>query len=102
MTDSQDKLSDEQLTFLAEFAGGTRQCEPPHDTELWYFPDNSQEIYRADWNPLLPAHGWLILKAYVEKVGVVGLLQVIKNLRTIDEFWEIVCEAALGTRKDGG
>ncbi len=104
------KLTGGQRVWLAEFAGGVRgqrfkvtNATPPGTWHhaAWCFPDGTK-IDIADWNPLLPAHGWLVLKALAEKTGW-GFIMEQLYLRTSKakfDFWGEIIAAALATRKD--
>ncbi len=125
MTESQDKLSLADKDWLAEFAGaklrprieglGSHRAE---DEELyWKFPDGSMIPYEDDlrgcktWNPLLPEHGWLILKALVEKQEESTDFEKWSSawikigwaveLDGAEFLWPAVSVVALATRKDG-
>ena len=127
------KLSQADLIFLAKFAGGTRPyeevCRLNGTAAYWYFPDptNKQELVRLstlNFDPAEnPAHGWLVLKALMEKeqkrlekqtapqqrwarMGAHSVMESLTSraLHPMHEpfyIWPAVVDAALATRKDG-
>ena len=114
MTDSQDKLSQADKDKLAIFAGLHIETTPGGNRH--WFDGQTMICGYADWNPLLPEHGWLVLKALVEKRpeqpkahAWLMVFDMFRDMATAVyakgepfDFWLAVMLAALATRKDGG
>ena len=125
---SNQKLSQADLKFLANFAGLKYRANYEGMPVKVYVAPEGNQFDCKKWNPLLPEHGWLILKALVEankrEVQCVydrheddsldwswmrvlwDLSEVARENAQIDDedfdFWPAVSAAALATGKDGG
>jgi hypothetical protein len=109
------KLTQEEIDWLAtEFVGLYL-----HDDHWWTDApiEENMVCHKDDFDPAEnPAHGWLILKALIDKAPHRGTIQIgvcrkhtgislgqshgIPRGILEDDFWPAVCQAALSTKED--
>lgn len=95
------RFTKQDLADLAIFAGGLFQAPFPEEIPHWLFRTGEAGIVLmipcADWDPLDPAHGDLVLQMLFKKIGVYYelFMRIVRRMETYDEsFWEAVCNVA--------